>query len=132
MQIGYDDVLARRIYSGADLLLMPSQKEPCGISQLIAMRYGCIPLVREVGGLKDTVESFNPDTNEGTGFSFTNFNAHDMLHVMRLACDVFRDKKRWNILMKMAMKTDCSWKKSAREYGALYRQVMEADFHVSK
>ena len=132
VQIGYDDVLARRIYSGADLLLMPSQKEPCGISQLIAMRYGCIPLVREVGGLKDTVESFNPDTNEGTGFSFTNFNAHDMLHVMRLACDVFRDKKRWNILMKMAMKTDCSWKKSAREYGALYRQVMEADFHVSK
>lgn len=131
VRIGYDDVLARRIYSGADVLLMPSQKEPCGISQLIAMRYGCIPLVREVGGLQDTVESFNPDTNEGTGFSFTNFNAHDMLHVIRLACEVYKDKKRWNILMKMAMKTDCSWKKSAKEYGALYRQVLEADFHVS-
>ena len=96
------------------------------------MRYGCIPLVREVGGLKDTVESFNQHTNKGTGFTFANFNAHDMLHVMRLACNVHRDQKRWNILMKMAMKTDCSWKKSAREYGALYRQVMEADFHVSK
>lgn len=132
VRIGYDDTLARRIYSGADLLLMPSLKEPCGISQLIAMRYGCIPLVREIGGLVDTVESFNPETNEGTGFSFTNYNAHDMLHVIRLACNVYRDKKRWTVLMKMAMKTDHSWKVSAKEYISLYRQVMEADFHVSK
>jgi starch synthase len=132
VRIGYDDTLARRIYSGADMLLMPSLKEPCGISQLIAMRYGCIPLVREIGGLVDTVESFNPETNEGTGFSFTNYNAHDMLHVIRLACNVYLDKKRWTVLMKMAMKTDHSWKVSAKEYISLYRQVMEADFHVSK
>ena len=110
---------------------MPSQKEPCGVSQLIAMRYGCIPLVREAGGLKDTVESFNPETNEGDGFSFAHYNAHDMLHVIRLACDTYRDKKRWTILMKMAMKADHSWKASAKEYVALYRQVMEEKFHVS-
>lgn len=132
VRIGYDDTLARRIYSGSDLLLMPSLKEPCGVSQLIAMRYGCVPLVREAGGLKDTVESFNPDTNEGTGFSFANFNAHDMLHVIRLACRTYRDGKRWNTLMKMAMKADHSWKTSAKEYVSLYRQVMEADFHVSR
>ena len=131
VRIGYDDTLARRIYSGADLLLMPSQKEPCGVSQLIAMRYGCIPLVREAGGLKDTVESFNPETNEGDGFSFAHYNAHDMLHVIRLACDTYRDKKRWTILMKMAMKADHSWKASAKEYVALYRRVMEEKFHVS-
>lgn len=130
-RIGYDDTLARRIYAGADLLLMPSQKEPCGISQLIAMRYGTIPLVREIGGLKDTVESYNPDTNEGTGFSFNHYNAHDMLHVIRLACQVYRDKKRWTVLMKMAMKAENSWKTSAKEYSALYRRVMEEDFHVS-
>ena len=132
VRIGYDESMARRIYSGADLLLMPSQKEPCGVSQLIAMRYGCIPVVREAGGLKDTVESFNPETNEGTGFTFTNYNAHDMLHVIRLACDTYQDKKRWTMMMKMAMKAEHSWKTSAKEYVALYRRVMEADFHATK
>ena len=129
--IGYDDTLARRIYAGADLLLMPSHKEPCGISQLIAMRYGCIPLVREVGGLQDTVEPFNSETHEGTGFSFTHFNAHDMLHVIRLAGSVYRDKKRWTLLVKSAMKADNSWKASAKEYGALYARIMKEGFHVS-
>ena len=130
--IGYDDTLARRIYAASDLLLMPSQKEPCGVSQLIAMRYGTIPLVREVGGLPDTVDTFNPETNEGTGFSFTNYNAHDMLHVIILACRTFRDKKRWTKLMKSAMQSDHSWKTSAKEYLALYRRIMKEDFHVSQ
>ena len=129
--IGYDDILARRIYAAADLLLMPSQKEPCGVSQLIAMRYGCVPLVREVGGLQDTVETFNPETNEGTGFSFANYNAHDMLFVIRLACRTFEDKKRWNKLVKSAMQSDHSWKRSAQEYLALYRRIVKEDFHVS-
>lgn len=129
--IGYDDTLARRIYAGSDLLLMPSHKEPCGISQLIAMRYGCVPLVREVGGLQDTVEPFNAETHEGTGFSFTHFNAHDMLHVIRLAGSVYRDKKRWTLLVKSAMKADHSWKVSAKEYVALYGRIMKEGFHVS-
>jgi starch synthase len=132
VQIGYDDTLARRIYAGSDMLLMPSHKEPCGISQLIAMRYGCIPLVREVGGLQDTVEPFNPATHEGTGFTFANYNAHDMLHVIRLASSVFKDKKRWAVLMKSAMKEDHSWKASAQEYVSLYGRIMKEDFHVSK
>jgi starch synthase len=131
VHIGYDDTLARRIYAGADVLLMPSQKEPCGISQLIAMRYGCIPLVREIGGLVDTVETFNPETYEGTGFSFTNYNAHDMLHVIKLACTIYRDKKRWTQLMKSAMKADHSWKTSAKEYVSLYSRIIKEDFYVS-
>ncbi len=130
--IGYDDTLARRIYAASDLLFMPSQKEPCGVSQLIAMRYGCIPLVREVGGLQDTVDTFNPETNEGTGFSFTNYNAHDMLHVVRLAVQVFHDKKRWTKLVKSAMQAEHSWKTSAKEYLELYRRMLKEDFHVSE
>ena len=130
--IGYDDTLARRIYAASDLLFMPSQKEPCGVSQLIAMRYGSIPLVREVGGLQDTVDTFNPETNEGTGFSFTNYNAHDMLHVVRLAAQVFRDKKRWTKLVKSAMQAEHSWKTSAKEYLELYRRMLKEDFHVSE
>jgi len=132
VQIGYDDSLARQIYAASDILLMPSQKEPCGISQMIAMRYGCIPLVREIGGLQDTVEALNLENHAGTGFSFANYNAHDMLHVVRLACSVFKDKKRWNILMKSAMKEDHSWKNSAKEYVALYERVVKEDFYVSE
>jgi len=131
VHIGYDDTQARRIYSGADVLLMPSHKEPCGISQMIAMRYGCIPLVREIGGLQDTVEPFNPETNEGTGFSFTNYNAHDMLNVIRLVCLVYKNKKRWNLLMKRAMRADHSWKTSAKEYVSLYGRILKEGFHVS-
>lgn len=131
-KIGYDDTLARRIYAASDLLFMPSQKEPCGVSQLIAMRYGCIPLVREVGGLQDTVDTFNPENNEGTGFSFTNYNAHDMLHVVKLAAQVFHDKKRWTKLVKSAMQAEHSWKTSAKEYLELYRRMLKEDFHVSE
>lgn len=130
VQIGYDDNLARRIYAGSDILLMPSQKEPCGISQMIAMRYGCIPLVREIGGLQDTVEPLNPENLVGTGFSFVNYNAHDMLHVIRLACAVFKDKKRWNVLMKNAMREDHSWKTSAKEYVDLYERIVKENYHV--
>ena len=130
--IGYDDTLAHRIYAASDLFLMPSQKEPCGISQLIAMRYGSIPLVREVGGLQDTVETFNPETDEGNGFSFTNYNAHDMLHVIRLTANTFKDKKRWTKLVKSAMQAEHSWKTSAKEYLALYRRMLKEDFHVSE
>ena len=132
VSIGYDDTLARRIYAASDLLLMPSQKEPCGVSQLIAMRYGCVPLVREVGGLQDTVEIFNPETNEGTGFSFAHYNAHDMLHVIKLAVSTFRDKKRWTKLVKNAMQAEHSWKTSAQEYLALYKKMLKEDFHVSE
>lgn len=121
--IGFDDILARQIYAAADLLLMPSLVEPCGISQLIAMRYGCLPLVRETGGLKDTVQPYNEYTGEGWGFSFTNYNAHDMLYTIRRALNFYQNKQVWAKLVRAAMQRDYSWDASARRYAELYLQV---------
>ncbi len=119
--IGYSEELAHMIYGGADAFLMPSQFEPCGLSQLISMRYGTIPIVREIGGLKDTVEAYNEIWQTGTGFSFTNYNAHEMLAVVRYAYDVFcNHPKEWRAMMKRCMAMDNSWQASAGKYEALY------------
>jgi len=116
--------LANLIYAGSDLFLMPSRYEPCGLSQMIAMRFGTIPLVRETGGLKDTVTAYNHITNEGNGFSFTNFNADDMLHVIRYANNIYSEQKDvWYELIKKNMKLDFSWSKSAKEYEKLYKNA---------
>ncbi len=122
--IGYNDALAHRVYAGSDFLLMPSAFEPCGISQMIAQAYGTLPIVRETGGLKDTVTPYNIYKKEGNGFSFSNYNAHDMLHVMKFSADVYKDKPAFVNLMKNAMKTDNSFAKSASEYKNLYEQMM--------
>lgn len=122
--IGYNEKLANLIYAGSDLFLMPSRYEPCGLSQMIAMRFGTIPLVRETGGLKDTVTAYNHITNEGNGFSFTNFNADDMLHVIRYANNIYSEQKDvWYELIKKNMKLDFSWSKSAKEYEKLYKNA---------
>ncbi|MGL4253134.1 MAG: glycogen synthase, partial [Fusobacteriaceae bacterium] len=122
--IGFNHILAKEIYAGSDMLLMPSFFEPCGLSQLIAMRYGTVPVVRETGGLHDTVKPFNQYTGEGTGFSFTNYNAHDMLHVLKYATEVFqKDKNSWKGIMKRGMKADHSWEKSAQEYLNIYKKI---------
>ncbi|MGL4425962.1 MAG: glycosyltransferase, partial [Cetobacterium sp.] len=119
--ITFSDELARKIYGAADLFLMPSLFEPCGIGQLTAMRYGTIPLVRETGGLKDTVLDFNPDTFGGTGFVFQNYNAHDMLFKLEAAAKVFyENKKAWTALTRSAMKYNSEWKESAKKYKSLY------------
>ncbi|WP_156286404.1 glycogen synthase [Oceanivirga salmonicida] len=119
--IGYNDELANLMYAGTDLFLMPSRYEPCGLSQMIAMRYGSIPLVRETGGLKDTVKPYNEVTNEGNGFSFTNYNADDMLNTIRYAEDIYFNKKEiWNELLLKNFEIDNSWEKSANEYVKLY------------
>jgi starch synthase len=124
-QIAFDDSLARQIYAGSDLFLMPSQFEPCGIGQLIALRYRSIPIIRETGGLKDTVKPFNEFTGEGTGFSFTNYNAHDMLHTIRHAIFLYRnDREAWQKLHQNVKKVDFSWKKSAQLYIGLYNQII--------
>lgn len=115
--------LSHKIYAGADLLLMPSEIEPCGISQLIAMRYGTIPVVRETGGLSDTVTAFNPETGEGNGVNFINYNAHDMLDAVRRSVSYYQEKQAWETLVKNAMKTDSSWSKSTKEYLKLYRSM---------
>lgn len=120
----FDEPLAHWIYAGADLLLMPSLFEPCGISQLIAMRYGTLPLVRETGGLKDTVQPYNQYTGEGNGFSFTNYNAHDMMYTLRLAMAVYRENREvWTRIMKNAMASEYGWQHSALKYRSLYSKL---------
>ena len=127
VRIQFDATLAQRIYAGADLFLMPSQFEPCGIGQLIALKYGTLPIVRETGGLRDTVIPYNQATGEGNGFSFTNYNAHDMLHVIEYALSVYEDKGVWKNLMLQAMNCDFSWNKSAKEYLKRYQELMETN-----
>ena len=120
----YSAELSNAIYAGADMLLMPSIAEPCGLSQIIAMRYGTLPLVRETGGLKDTVIPFNQYDGTGTGFSFSDVNAHDMLHVLREAVDLYHsNKEAWNSLMHNAMTADFGWNRSAKEYTKIYQQI---------
>lgn len=119
--IYYSEELARKIYAGCDAFLMPSRFEPCGLSQLMSLRYGTVPMVRETGGLKDTVEPYNEYEGTGTGFSFTNYNAHEMLYMVRYALSVFRDKKReWNKIAERAMSADFSWETSAKQYADMY------------
>ncbi len=105
------------------MLLMPSLSEPCGLSQMIAMRYGTIPIVRETGGLKDTVQPFVGEEGKGNGYSFAQYNAHDMLYVIREAIADYNDPEKWAKVMKTAMETDVSWNGPARDYIALYRKI---------
>ncbi len=119
-----DHVLAHQIYAGTDIFLMPSQFEPCGLSQMIAMRYGTIPIVRETGGLRDTVLSYNEFSGEGNGFTFFNYNAHDMLHTIERAVDYYRNRPEiWSQLQERGMKGDYSWTHSANEYLKLYQRL---------
>lgn len=123
-QIRYSAPLSTAIYAGADLFLMPSVAEPCGLSQIIAMRYGTLPVVRETGGLKDTVIPYNQFDGTGTGFTFSNINAHDMLHVLEQAVGLYRGgRDNWERLMRAAMTADFGWTRSAEEYIRIYQQI---------
>ena len=123
--IGYSEERANQIYAACDAFLMPSLFEPCGLSQLMSMRYGTLPIVRETGGLKDTVEPYNEFENTGTGFSFTEYNAHDMLHVIRYAYEIYNERpEQWKSMMKRAMEQDFSWDASAREYEKMYEEIL--------
>jgi len=121
--ITFNSDLAQKIYAGADIFLMPSQSEPCGLAQMIAMRYGTIPVVRETGGLKDTVSPYISWEGRGTGFTFADYNAHDMLYVIRQAEETYRSPQQWKTLMTNAMTQDFSWSGPAKEYLALYRRI---------
>lgn len=121
--IEFDVDLAQRIYAGSDLFLMPSAFEPCGLSQMIAMRYGTLPLVHEVGGLKDTVEAYNQYTGDGTGFSFNRFSPDTLYQAICYAKDVYQDQKVWKRLIQQAMDKDFSWTESAKDYIAHYQSI---------
>ena len=119
--IYYSEAMSHKIYASCDAFLMPSLFEPCGLSQLMSLRYGTVPIVRETGGLKDTVEPYNEYEKTGTGFSFMNYNAHEMLATVRYAEQIYYDKKRdWNKIVERAMNKDFSWKNSAKQYEELY------------
>lgn len=121
--IRYDHILAQKIYAACDMFLMPSLFEPCGLSQLFSMRYGTVPIVRETGGLIDTVIPYNEYTGEGTGFTFRNYNAHEMKDAVVRAIKVYRRKDEWANIVRQCMKQDFSWNRSAAEYENLYRQI---------
>lgn len=119
----FNKPLSKKIYAGSDMYLMPSKSEPCGLSQMIASRYGSVPIVRETGGLKDTIEPYNKYEKTGNGFSFTNYNAHDMMNVIREAVAIYSDKRSWNSLVKKTMNKDFSWNASAKKYIELYESM---------
>lgn len=123
--ICYSEQLAHRIYASADAILMPSLFEPCGLSQLMGYCYGTLPIVRETGGLKDTVQPYNEYERTGTGFSFANYNAHEMLKTIYYAMHIYYDDRaQWDEMARRDMKMDFSWKKSAREYEKLYERLL--------
>ncbi|MCH1983758.1 glycogen synthase GlgA [Ruminococcus sp. OA3] len=119
--IYYSEPMSHKVYASSDAFLMPSLFEPCGLSQLMSLRYGTVPIVRETGGLKDTVQPYNEFESTGTGFSFTNYNAHEMLNTIRYAERVYYDKKReWNKIIDRGMAQDFSWNHSAAKYEEMY------------
>jgi len=123
--IGYSDEMARKIYAGIDMFLMPSRFEPCGLAQLISLKYGTVPIVRKTGGLRDTIEGYNKYTGEGTGFGFENYDSGDMLFAINNALEVYGDQRSWKDLVKRDMVQDFSWTESAKKYIQLYKNVKE-------
>lgn len=122
---GFKEDAARKIYAGGDIFLMPSLFEPCGISQMIALSYGNIPLVREAGGLKDTITPYNEFTGEGNGFSFANYNGDELLKIIEYALEIYRDQQKWKILFKNALKAKFTWEKAAGEYMEIYQNLIK-------
>ncbi len=123
VRIGFVPSLARKIYAGADLFLMPSKSEPCGLSQMVALRYGTVPIVRETGGLRDSIS--DSGDGKGNGFTFKTYNAHDMLGAIRRGLGAYADTKAWDELVIRAMECDCSWGKSANEYIKMYKELLK-------
>ena len=123
--IKFDNSLAHKIYAATDMFLMPSLFEPCGLGQLIALRYGSIPIVRETGGLKDTISPYNKYTGIGNGFGFKNFNSNELMQIIEYALTIYDDKDTWNNIIRQAMDSDNSWEKSAMQYKLLYEDVVK-------
>lgn len=121
--LSFNKALSKQIYAGADIFLMPSKSEPCGLSQMIASAYGTVPVVREIGGLFDTIKPFNPETGEGNGITFVSYNAHDMMDALRRAVDMYATPELWSKLRINAMQKDFSWGASAAGYLRIYDEL---------
>jgi starch synthase len=124
ISLGFDNALAHLIEAGSDMFLMPSRYEPCGLNQMYSLKYGTIPIVRETGGLADTIENANPAKGTGNGFVFRNYDAKELLNTIKFALEVYRDKNVWEIMMLRGMRQDFSWKVSAAKYVDLYREAI--------
>ncbi|MGE5806519.1 MAG: glycogen synthase, partial [Ignavibacteria bacterium] len=122
--LGFNDELAHLITGGADMLLMPSRYEPCGLTQMYSLVYGTVPIVRETGGLADTVVKYDEKTGDGTGFMFTQYNAASMVKEIKRALKTYNDKKIWLKIVKSGMKSDFSWNSSAKKYVELYKTML--------
>jgi starch synthase len=123
VKIAYDEVLAHKIEAGADMFLMPSRYEPCGLNQIYSLRYGTVPVARATGGLDDTIEPWDPVTRKGTGFKFSEYSGEALLETVRAAISVFKDGRAWQKLMRNGMERDFSWPVSAREYVKMYEKA---------
>jgi starch synthase len=126
LKLGFDEPLAHRIIAGADMFLIPSRYEPCGLTQMYALRYGTVPIVRATGGLDDTVAPFSMKSEKGTGFKFRPYTGKALLGAIKRAVSVFRDTGTWMGLMENGMKKDFSWSRSAQAYRDLYETVAGA------
>jgi len=122
VKIAYDEALAHKIEAGADMFLMPSRYEPCGLSQIYSLKYGTVPIVRATGGLEDTIEQWDPETKKGTGFKFLDYREDALLAAIHQALRAFEDRSAWQVLMRNGMAKDFSWKHSAREYVRVYER----------
>ena len=121
----YSEERARKLYAAADIVLVPSKFEPCGLTQIISMRYGALPVVRETGGLKDTVQPYNKYEDSGNGFSFDRYDAGLLLGAVNYAKSVYyTDQRAWRSMVRRAMNMDYSWKKSAEKYRLLYEEIV--------
>ena len=122
--LGFNDDLAHLIEGGADIFLMPSKYEPCGLNQMYSLKYGTVPVVRDTGGLADTVEKYNEKTGEGNGFIFSKYDPKDFIKEIKRALKVYDDKNSWIKIMKAGMKSDFSWNSSAKKYVDLYKTML--------
>lgn len=124
----FDNKLAHKIYAASDMFMMPSLFEPCGLGQLIALRYGSVPIVRETGGLKDTISPYNQYNGVGNGFGFRNYNHHELVSTTEYALEVYKDSEAWNSIVSQSMNSNNSWSKSAKEYKSLYETMIETNY----